>query len=95
MFKGILKSVKNRKAHYEELREVNSRLKIAIEEYLSMVFGNNVIKEKVRYEISIEKNNLLITTSSKAIATEIGLSLGELSRILKKEGLAIGTIRVA
>ena len=50
----------------------------------------------VRHHLAIlEKNNLLITTSSKAIATEIGLSLGELSRILKKEGLAIGTIRVA
>ena len=94
MFKGILKSIKSRKTYYKRLEEADSKIKIAIEKYLSMAFGDNIIKERVKYEVDAEKSSLIISTSSKAIATEIRLSLGELSRILKEEGLAIHTIVV-
>jgi hypothetical protein len=94
MFRGILKSVKSRKTHYKDLEETSSKLKIATEKYLSIVFNDNAIKERIKCEVDIEKSSLLVSTSSKAIATEIRLSLGELSRILKEEGLAIRTIIV-
>ncbi|KKR09607.1 MAG: hypothetical protein UT43_C0004G0004 [Parcubacteria group bacterium GW2011_GWC1_39_29] len=94
MFRGILKSIKNRKTHYKKLEEADSKLRIAIEKYLNMVFSDNLIKDRVKCEVDVEKSSLIISTSSKAIATEIRLSLGELSRILKEEGLAIHTIVV-
>jgi len=42
MFRGILKSIKNRKTHYKKLEEADSKLRIAIEKYLNMVcIGHN------------------------------------------------------
>ena len=62
--------------------------------YKRLEEADSIIKERVKYEVDAEKSSLIISTSSKAIATEIRLSLGELSRILKEEGLVIRTVVV-
>ena len=92
MFKGITRSIGVKKHYYRHLEESEEKIRKAIRVYVASVFDDCIDFRDIKYSVDTKKSTITVVASSKTIANDIKLSLGELAKALRGEGLLIKTI---
>lgn len=89
MFRGIGGSIEKKIKGFAKNSEANDALSRAFARFLAESFPEG---KSLGFDVSILNSKITIQTSNKAVANELILRAGELSRIFKEENLSFDQI---
>ena len=89
MFRNIGGAIENKIKGFTKNSEANDKLNRAFARFLAECFPEG---KSWGFDVSILNSKITIQTANKAVANELILKAGELSRIFKEEGLMFDQI---